>query len=229
MVASLAQTQLIEQKDQQIAELTKQLTSAHHQLKILQHQVEQLLRRIYGRRSEKIDPNQLMFDSLILQAADQPVEAANEEPEDKPVSPRHRHASNRNHPGRIPIPEHLERVEIILDIPEEDKDRLMVPSLDGFGLDDFDGDRIHELRVRHGSSSIYFQSTQRVPSREYALHSPPGAKRSMQGKRLPIGGCGFTAFFIAPTVTAGGPFPDSHDESGRGLFFGKVYHVEETV
>ena len=27
----------------------------------------------------------------------------------------------RHHPGRIPIPEHLERVEILLDVPEEDK------------------------------------------------------------------------------------------------------------
>jgi hypothetical protein len=121
MVASLAQTQLLEQKDQQIAELTRQLASAQHQLKILQHQVEQLLRRIYGRRSEKLDPNQLMFDNLILQAADQPVEAVNEEPEDEPDPPRRRKRNNKNHPGRIPIPDHLERVEIILDIPEEEK------------------------------------------------------------------------------------------------------------
>jgi len=90
MVASLAQTQLLEQKDQQIAELTRQLTSAQHQLKILQHQVEELLCRIYGRRSEKIDPNQLMFDSLILQAAGQPVEAANDEPEPVPQTPTRR-------------------------------------------------------------------------------------------------------------------------------------------
>jgi len=121
MVASLAQTQLLEQKDQQIAELTRQLTSAQHQLRTLQHQVEQLLRRIYGRRSEKLDPNQLMFENLILQAADQPVEAVNEDPEDEPDPPSRRKRTNQNHPGRIPIPEHLERVEILLDIPEEEK------------------------------------------------------------------------------------------------------------
>lgn len=122
MVGSLAQAQqLIDQKDQHIAELTKQLASAQHQLKILQNQVEQLLRRIYGRRSEKLDPNQLMFDNLILQAAEQPVEAVNEEPEDESDPPRRRKRSNKNHPGRIPIPDHLERVEIILDIPEEEK------------------------------------------------------------------------------------------------------------
>ncbi len=29
--------------------------------------------------------------------------------------------SNGRHPGRIPIPDHLERVEIVLDLPEEQK------------------------------------------------------------------------------------------------------------
>ena len=31
------------------------------------------------------------------------------------------HTQKRQHPGRIPIQEHLERLEIILDIPEEKK------------------------------------------------------------------------------------------------------------
>jgi len=118
MVASLEQAQqLIDQKDQQITELTKLLASTQHQLKVLQNQVEQLLRRVYGRRSEKLDPNQLMFDNLILEAAEQPVDETPPEPD----PPKPRKKAKRNHPGRIPIPGHLERVEIILDIPEEDK------------------------------------------------------------------------------------------------------------
>ena len=123
MIASLAQAnKLIEQKDQHIAELTRKLSSAQHQLRILQNQVEQLLRRIYGRRSEKLDPNQLMFDNLILEAAEQPEQAVEQTPtEDSDPLPRRRKKARRNHPGRIPIPDHLERVEIILDIPEEDK------------------------------------------------------------------------------------------------------------
>ena len=123
MVASLAQAQqIIDRKDQHIAELTSKLTSAQHQLRILQNQVEQLLRRIYGRRSEKLDPNQLMFDNLILEAEEQP-EQATEQPsvENPDPPPRRRMKTRRNHPGRIPIPDHLERVEIILDIPEEEK------------------------------------------------------------------------------------------------------------
>ena len=122
MVASLEQAQqIIDQKDQQIAELTKLLSSNQHQLKILQNQVEQLLRRIYGRRSEKLDPNQLMFDNLILEAANQPGKPVEENPPEEPPPPKPHKRGKRNHPGRIPIPEHLERVEILLDIPEEDK------------------------------------------------------------------------------------------------------------
>jgi transposase len=91
---------------------------------MLQHQVDQLLRRVYGRRSEKMDPNQLMFDNLLLESLEQPdipikplaeLPSGAEPEKKKPVK------TKRNHPGRIPIPEHLERVEIILDIPEEDK------------------------------------------------------------------------------------------------------------
>jgi transposase len=89
---------------------------------MLQHQVEQLLRRVYGRRSEKLDPNQLMFDQLILEATEQPVSESLPEPS-LPEEPKRKKpwAKKRRHPGRIPIPEHLERVEIVLDIPEEKK------------------------------------------------------------------------------------------------------------
>ena len=61
----------LEQKDLQIQELTKKLQSTQLSLKMLQHQVEQLLRRVYGKRSEKIDPRQMMFDGLILESLDQ--------------------------------------------------------------------------------------------------------------------------------------------------------------
>ena len=50
---------LIERQALQIKELTQRLHSSELNLNQLQHQVEQLLRRIYGRRSEKMDPNQL--------------------------------------------------------------------------------------------------------------------------------------------------------------------------
>ena len=125
MVNSLKQAnKVIEQQHTQIEELTRQLTAAQRQLKTLQHQVEQLLRRIYGRRSEKMDPNQLMFDGLLLEAVEQPHAPQEEtaEPQaDSAAAGRRSPAAKRRHPGRLPIPEHLERVEIVLDIAEEDK------------------------------------------------------------------------------------------------------------
>jgi len=123
MIASLEKANdLIEQKQLQIEELTKKLHSTERKMNLLQHQVEQLLRRVYGRRSEKLDPNQLMFDNLVLEALDQPsAQMPSELPvEEKPARKRPP-TLKRRHPGRIPIPEHLERVEIVLDIPEEKK------------------------------------------------------------------------------------------------------------
>lgn len=108
------------QKDAHIDELTRKLESTQRQLTILQHQMDQMLRRLYGRKSEQLNPNQLMFDSIVLQSLTQntPQETVPAPPA-KPAAVKPRKASG--HHGRIPIPEHLERVEILLDIPEEQK------------------------------------------------------------------------------------------------------------
>ena len=122
MIASLEEAySIIEQKDLQIEELNKKLHSTQLSVKMLQHQVEQLLRRVYGRRSEKLDPRQLMFDPMVMEVLQQPETETTAE---LPVSPEPSGKTpkrQRRHPGRIPIPEHLERVEILIDIPEEEK------------------------------------------------------------------------------------------------------------
>ena len=108
------------QKDAQIGELARKLESIQRQLTTLQHQMEKMLRRLYGRKSEQLNPNQMMLDSIILESLEQntsqmPLAAV-------PIQPevvRTRKASE--HHGRVPIPEHLERVEILIDIPEEQK------------------------------------------------------------------------------------------------------------
>jgi transposase len=123
MIATLEEAYtIIEQKDLQIEELNKKLHSTQLSLKMLQHQVDQLLRRVYGRRSEKLDPRQLLFDPMVMEVLQQPEADTADQP---PVSPspekKKTPKTKRCHPGRIPIPEHLERVEILLDIPEEEK------------------------------------------------------------------------------------------------------------
>jgi len=110
---------IIAQKDAHIEKLTEKVESTQRQLTILQHQMDQLLRRLYGRRSEQLNPNQMMFDSIILASLEQnaPQMPATEVPVQAEVKTR----KASQHHGRVPIPEHLERVEILLDIPEEQK------------------------------------------------------------------------------------------------------------
>jgi len=123
MTSSLAEAnELIDQQQLQIQELTKKLQSAQRNITLLQHQVEQLLRRLHGRRSEKLDPNQLRFDDLLREALEQPSSVPETSLGPTAAAERKRpKGSKRQHPGRIPIPEHLERVEIVLDVPEEEK------------------------------------------------------------------------------------------------------------
>jgi len=122
MTSSLAEAnELLQQKELQIEALTKKLHSSERKVNMLQHQVEQLLRRLYGRRSERLDPNQLMFDGLLREALEQPSSLPGPSFESVAVERKRPKAPKRQHPGRIPIPEHLERVEILLDIPEEEK------------------------------------------------------------------------------------------------------------
>ena len=78
---------------QLIRELLESLSRQSYLNEKLQHQLEQLLRRIYGRKSEKLDPNQLLlFAREIMEAtgvdpaADSPAaaEAAGRSPTDPP-------------------------------------------------------------------------------------------------------------------------------------------------
>jgi transposase len=121
MVSTLPQAlEILAQKDAHISELTRKLESTQRQLTTLQHQMEQMLRRLYGRKSEQLNPNQLMFDPIVLQSLNQNAQQAAE-----PVVPAKpelaKPRKTSQHHGRIPIPEHLERVEILLDVPEEQK------------------------------------------------------------------------------------------------------------
>ena len=82
--------------------------------------MEQLLKRLYGRKSEKLNRGQLMFDSIVLDSVRKQTEPPT--PPEELVAPEVKttRRASRHH-GRVPIPEHLERVEILLDIPEGQK------------------------------------------------------------------------------------------------------------
>jgi hypothetical protein len=50
-------------------------TAILRQLTTLQHQIEQMLQRLYGRKSEQFNPNQMMFDSIIIESLNQNQDA----------------------------------------------------------------------------------------------------------------------------------------------------------
>jgi transposase len=111
-----AQEQL-RQKDLQIEALTTQLVQTQRMVQALQHQVEQLSRRLYGPRSEKYHPGQLLFDGLLIAGLDQPLPP----PPAPPAVPVRAHARNVEGHGRDELPSHLERVEVLIDVPDEEK------------------------------------------------------------------------------------------------------------
>ena len=95
-------------------EYLEQLKLKDRQIDDLQHQVQALLRRYYGRSSEKMDPRQrLLFEDLIDKAIpEMPAAEAGAEESPPPRRPGH---------GRRRLPADLPREKVIHDLPEDEK------------------------------------------------------------------------------------------------------------
>lgn len=95
----------------------QQLQLQQRDLRILklEHQLEQLLRHVYGKKSEKfvadINQPELGFDLPVADAKENKKETITYE--------REKRTAESNHKGRLPFPEHLPRVEEIV-APKED-------------------------------------------------------------------------------------------------------------
>jgi transposase len=113
----------LETAHQLIAELLETVRTQGRFIEKLQHQLEQLLRRIYGRKSEKLDPNQLLLFAreLLETAGDDP--AATGEP--TPAPPQETAPAAEPAPpkkpghGRKSLPKHLLRRREVHDVPAE--------------------------------------------------------------------------------------------------------------
>jgi transposase len=115
--AELAQlrqeNELLRAQREQLLEQQRQSTRTIEQL---QHQLQHLLRRLYGRSSEKIDPQQmLLFEKLLDQLAPRTVTERVVSPEPAAPSP-----ARKGH-GRRRLPADLPRRKVIHDLPEEEK------------------------------------------------------------------------------------------------------------
>ena len=80
----------------------------------LQHQVEQLLKRLYGPRAERIDPAQLVLFAQELAAAPQPEVTPEEQAPATTLVPKKGH-------GRKPLPKDLPRQRIVHDVAAQEK------------------------------------------------------------------------------------------------------------
>ena len=106
----------LKERNQQLEALVESLQST---ILKQQHQLEGLIKRLYGRSSEKLDPNQLLMQELILEADKN--NAAKTEDSLPVVATTTVAAHVRNHHGRQKLPEHLKRVEHVMDVKKEDK------------------------------------------------------------------------------------------------------------
>ena len=96
-------------------EYLQQLTLKDRKIDDLQHQVQALLRRYFGRSSEKMDPRQmLLFENLIDKAI---PEMPADDDADAPAVP----ARQREGHGRRRLPSNLPREKVIHDLAEEEK------------------------------------------------------------------------------------------------------------
>jgi len=98
------------------AQFLEQLQHKSREINSLQHQLQQLLRRLFGRSAEKIDANQLvLFETLLNQLAP-PTVVAPALPEPSPPA-----RPTTNGHGRRRLPSDLPRQKVIHDLPEQDK------------------------------------------------------------------------------------------------------------
>lgn len=117
LAARLSQLQqeveLLRAEREQFLEEQQQQTRTIAQL---QHQLQQLLRRIYGRSAEKVDPKQLLLFHDLLERLAPETPAAEPVAPEAPATPK-----PANGHGRRRLPANLERRQVFHDLPEEEK------------------------------------------------------------------------------------------------------------
>ena len=99
-----------------IRQLLEQLDNSSRKLTQMEYQLQQLLRRMYGRSSEKIDPKQLaLFAEMLRQ-----IESQSPLPQPTPEATAPA-AENRKGHGRRKLAPDLPRERVIHDLNEDDK------------------------------------------------------------------------------------------------------------
>jgi transposase len=101
-----------------IATLQDQLTISQREIASLRHQLDVLCQRLFGKKSERVDPRQLQL--ALEQLANEPgpvTEPVEMDSGDTPV----RGHTRRRPTGRRPLPAHLPRRRLEIDVADADK------------------------------------------------------------------------------------------------------------
>ncbi len=104
---------------QLIRELLESLAEQTHLNEKLQHQLEQLLRQRYGRKTETIDPAQLLLFAREILAASEATAQETVPSADTPPAPAPASPAKKNGHGRKPLPAGLPRKREVHDVPLE--------------------------------------------------------------------------------------------------------------
>lgn len=102
-----------------IATLHEQLEESRREVGLLRHRLDALCRRMFGKKSEKVDPNQLQLAFEILGEMD-PSSRSLELDSGESV-PKVKVRSHRRSKGRRPLPKELPREREVIDVDEADK------------------------------------------------------------------------------------------------------------
>ena len=105
----------IDTAHRQIREQADTLRQQARLIARLQHQLERLLRDRYGKKGEKVDPDQLLLFAHDILAQAEPMAAA-----PQPPGPAAAKAPSDGH-GRKPLPPSLPRKRIVRDVDPEDR------------------------------------------------------------------------------------------------------------
>ncbi len=104
---------IVVEHEEKLAEQQSQLQQKDVRIAALQEQLNLLTAKRYGPSSEKADAGQMaLFDE-----AEAALEAEDEEEPEAATTP----ARPRKKPGRRPLPDDIERVDVLHDLPEADK------------------------------------------------------------------------------------------------------------
>jgi len=101
-----------------IATLQEQLTTIQRENASLRHQLDVLCQRLFGKTSERVDPRQLQL--ALEQLANEPGPISQPIEMDSGETPVRSHARRRPS-GRRPLPGHLPRRRVEVDVAEADK------------------------------------------------------------------------------------------------------------